>query len=251
MKKRILFLVCLLPLSLFAQKKSRLQSILVAYPFSWDFSVQDPDDGKKFRNITTVYSAFDVQAVVSRPGKMTIETGYRFKQHWLTYTSRQIESSDWTETTHSIPIKWRFLEATNLPDRLNRFSFIMSAGFLLDIMGRYPGAATGKDAFGFTDVLGSALITSEFKPGDTDRVKYSVSLDIQGQINIRLTKQWYSSVGYGYTQGVQTLARGRYTYETTGAYGPPFFESGSMLHRGSYTYLKIGLGYRFLEKGQQ
>ncbi|MCY7330433.1 MAG: hypothetical protein LH618_17925 [Saprospiraceae bacterium] len=81
------------------------------------------------------------------------------------------------------------------------------------------------------------------------QVNFPFSKIFQFETGYRYKEHWLAYkimhiyIGYGYTQGTRTLAKGYYTIQT-----PTSTTKGSMITKGSYKYGMAGLRFTFSQK---
>lgn len=225
-----------------AQGKTGLQSVGASFLPSWDYSVQVPDMGKTFRfapQSATIGTEVALDFLLKNGWHFY--TGYRFKQHWLSFSYPYAQSSIWNENTHSIPVRLGLTRQLGNRKLLRRITVGASAGVLVDWVQHAAFVSGGTFAYSFPpDFISTA--TDDYSPKDINRVNMTLSPDVQGEIGIRLWAPLEICLGYGYTQGIRKLAIGTYRYSVTNA-GVTEVGTGKMFNRGSYRYLKMGLRY--------
>jgi hypothetical protein len=97
----------------------------------------------------------------------------------------------------------------------------------------------GSFTFNVNSPAGIYTYKEYYYPNEINQVKFSLSIDTYGQISYRLFKNVEVYMGYGYTQGFKTLAKGYYSIrDPTGKE-----TTGSMTNKGTYRYSILGIRY--------
>ncbi len=214
------------------------------YLATTDYSIQKPDGENSFKSLILGGSpSFEVQVNFPFSKLFQLETGYRYKEHWIAYKIPGLISpaATWIETTHSIPLRVGAVSTLGRSRLLRRFSFGLGGGVLLDIMQRSDGLPLiSGGQFQTSTSSGAYLVTSDYNSNEVNQVKAAVSFNGQGQLSYKIFKFIHISIGYGYTQGTRTLAKGYYIIQT-----PTSITKGSMTTKGTYKYTMLGLQFLF------
>ncbi len=217
-----------------------------------DYSIQKPDGLSSFKCSppgSVGDLSFEAQVALPFTRIFQIETGYRFKQHSVSFKNEYLLSSEWVETTHSVPLRVGVITKLKKQGFLNRLSIGFSCGALFDIMEQSESAPLliNGQQFQLTTSAGSYLMKSAYNPDEVNQVKASISFDGYMQISYRMFKIANIYFGYGYTQGTRTLAKGYYTIsEPTG-----ITRTGSMRTNGTYRYGMLGLRFLLQKKSRK
>lgn len=237
---RLIIFYFLLSTSAFGQKSNYRLGISFHYLSAIDYSVQSPDFGSKFKSTLRAYPSWEGQIAIPFTQFFRVETGYRFKQHTISYKNAYVRSGQWIETSHSFPIRVGLNTSLGHKNWIKKFTYSISSGFLFDIMQQSGGAPSiGSFTFNVNSPAGIYTYKEYYYPNEINQVKFSLSIDTYGQISYRLFKNVEVYMGYGYTQGFKTLAKGYYSIrDPTGKE-----TTGSMTNKGTYRYSILGIRY--------
>jgi hypothetical protein len=223
-------------------------SLSIQYLPSEDITILNPDIGNTYR---LKYKFGKTPVFEASLRKMSyknyiFEVGYRYKHHYLNYGDDDAGGSDWSEVSHSIPI--RVGKAYPIPQKFKFFrrcTLFGSVGGMFDIMSRNVGNPIVSDSGFplFNPTTGQAITYSTFfNPEEVNQVNFSASADLQGKVSVRLWDWLSLNIGGGYTQGTRELLRGRYRIAKVGPVTS--ITQGDIFMRGSYTYWVLGLQLR-------
>lgn len=235
---RSLVVLLFVPILLFGQNKKGKLDISAHYLSSKGISIQQPSSGKSYNISGRIGNpAFELQMNFPFLKSCHIETGYRLKQHYLTFGKDRFDSSEWIETTHSVPLRVSGVLNKKHSKPFRRLSLVGSGGILIDFMQQSSSKPLlVGSTFGFTDQSGTFSLASDYNENEVNQVKISMSLDAQFRVGYHLFKILDFYLGYGYTQGTRIIGKGNYSIST-----PTGTSTGSMKSRGSYRYLILGL----------
>ena len=244
--KPIVFFLLTFSTSLIGQNPNKYRlNIGGHYLATTDYSIQKPDGENSFKSLILGGSpSFEVQINFPFSKLFQFETGYRYKEHYIVYGITGFSSANWIETTHSIPLRIGAVSTLGRSRLLRRFSFGLGGGVLLDIMQRSDGVPLIYGGqFQIRTSSGTYLLKSDYDPNEVNQVKAAVSFNGQWQFSCKILKFMHIYIGYGYTHGTRTLAKGYYTIQT-----PTTTTKGSMATKGSYKYGMAGLRFTFSNK---
>lgn len=236
MKHFLLHTACLLfSFSAFSQKSLILSG---AYLPCKDYTVQTPNRGDAVVNTFGISSGFELQIGVPFRHGFRVETGYRMKQHWLTYNYNVGIISDLIQTTHSSPFRIGYERSLGTRKWLAPFSLSASTGVLVDMM-QVSSSSRTINRFQTVTNEGTFLSSNDIQ---TPNGLISASFDGYCQLNCTLFHSLQFFLGTGYTRGLKPLAEGTYFNhnESTGI----TTSTGYLLSRGSYRYILLGVRYR-------
>jgi hypothetical protein len=220
----------------------------VHYLSTIDYSIQKPDGESSFKCLTPAgagYRSFEIQFALPFTNLFQVETGYRFKQHPIAYKNKYLLSSQWVETTHSIPLRIGISSKFKRRRFLSRFSVGFSCGALVDIMQQSEGRPlVSTQQFQINTPAGAYIIKDDYKPNEVNQVKAAISFDGYMQISYQVFNGINIYFGYGYTQGTRTLAKGYYTIKEPNS----VTTKGSMMTNGTYRYAMLGFCFLFRNK---
>ena len=237
----IIFYLTVISSSMFGQTTKRPFTVSSEFLITRDFSVQSPDLQPSFRVLSSgVEPALGIMFEFPVKKNLWFGTGYRWKHHWITWTSAIFKSNLWVEEAHSLPLKLTWKKKFDNIPILNRFILDCSGGFLLNKM-VHPSVRGSNNVVIDTNDNIIYTIMDSYKHEDVNQVKASISLDGMAKIDYRLYKNLHLCLGYGYTQGFWSLAKG--SYRVTGPAG--FMDSGTIRNKGSYQYVVLGLRVAF------
>ncbi len=239
-KLSILILATTLTSSLFGQTIKRPFSVAAEFLITRDISVQSPDGGQSFQlRSSGIEPALGIMFEFPIKNNLWFGAGYRWKEHWITWASGLNKSNLRVETAHSLPLKISWRKDFGESRLFNRFSLDFNGGILINkmvhslIMDDYKVLEDGNGNIIYT-------FSETYKNKDVNQVNASISLDGMAKIDYRLYKKLHLYLGYGYTQGFWSLAKGSYNYTGLGG-----FDAGTMTNKGSYQYMVLGLRRAF------
>jgi hypothetical protein len=249
MRKQINILLFMVgTINLFGQTTKPKWSMNLLYLPSEDISIIEPDLGDPYRyNPDFANASFEVSFTALSRKYFIFETGYRYKQHWLSSGDGFIGSSSLERVSHSIPVRVGGLY--QIPQKyrfFRRFTLSCTIGQMLDILTNYGSGSRSRGLY--TDPASGQVVIYDaiYSGSTTNNTKFSMSTDIQGKVAFRMWKRWSLSIGRGYTSGDNELARGRYTVTYSGPVTA--VNSGNMYSNGRYSYWVLGLQYNFKGK---
>ena len=236
---RSLVVLLFVPTLLFGQNKKGKLDISAHYLSTKGISLQQPSSGKSYNISGRIGNpAFELQMNFPFLKSCHIETGYRLKQHYLTFGKDRFYSSEWIETTHSVPLKVSGVLNKKHSKPFRRLSLVGSGGILIDFMQQSSSKPLlVGSTVGFTDPSGT-FSSASYNENEVNQVKTSISLDAQFRAICHVFKFVDITLGYGYTQGTKVIGKGNYLIRTSSG-----TDTGSMKSRGSYRYLLLGLRF--------
>lgn len=241
-------LTCFLLLSapLFGQGLSKLNfSVGLARLNTQDYLIQSPQNQAPYKFLAPQdYHGLDLRVNIPLSRFFQVETGYRFKRHWVGAIFEQGAFFEWIESTHSIPVRPSLVLRLPNAGIFSRLSCSIGAGVLFDFMQQSEGKPLVMSDT--VSVIGGPtntwIMASTYKPEEINQVKASVSLNGQVVLSCKLLKFLSIDAGYGYVKGTKTLGKGHYTYRSLTS---TVLESGEMSTKGEYKYWMFGLSYLF------
>jgi hypothetical protein len=220
--------------------KFRIISITPEVLFTRDFTVQTSTDGSKTypRGLGDEASAGAIIRFKTK-NNLNFETGYRWKLHWSTSVlSPYFGYGIVIDESHSVPFRAIWEKRT----RNKRLGISASGGVLMSYMTHsYSGGGT--TTFSTTLPSGTYLSSITFKPSGTSTPRLVPFLDGVFRIDFRFLRHLDLTLGYGGSKGFLKLSDGQYS--VTGPSTSPSSIFGTLVNKGSYRYMMLGLGWIF------
>jgi hypothetical protein len=243
MRTYLFLLLNLLVSNVFCQKDNRQWhpiGLSGEYLLTSSKTIQTPIGGKQFICHDYAEGAFGLNIDLPINHRLKLETGYRWKQHWISLCSEFYGFGDWIETTHSIPMRIGIIEPLGQKRLLRKIFFYASGGVIFDFMAQSPSNPTVNNS---AVTVGPYTITETFKPEDLNNVNAGVSLDGRIKMGCQIFRGTQIFLGYGFLKGFRTLAKATYSISGNG-----IDIKGTTVNKGSYGYVLLDLRYEIKAK---
>jgi hypothetical protein len=222
-----------------AHKKNHILSITPEILLAQDFTVQTPALGSNKINSKPITElAYGVCIRFKTKNNLNFETGYRRKLHWSIFETKSpyLFSSSVMDESHSIP----FRAIWEKRSKKKRVGISASAGILASFM---THTYLANDAsYGIRYPTGTYFANVTYKSKGFSTPRFAPFLDGVLKMDCRIFRHLDLSLGYGGSKGFLNLSEGR--YNVTAPMPSPSF-SGTIVSKGSYHYLVVGLGWKF------
>lgn len=219
--------------------KFRIISITPEVLSTRDFTVQTSyaDGNKTYPRPLPEVSAGAIIRFKTK-NNLNFETGYRWKLHWS--TSELLPYFGYgtvIDESHSVPFRAIWEKRT----KNKRLGISASGGVLMSYMTHsYSGG--GNTTFSGMSSLGPYTSSITFKSSGSSTPRLVPFLDGVLRIDFRFLRHLDLTLGYGGSKGFLKLSDGQYS--VTGP-TPSSSSSGTLVNKGSYRYIMLGLGWIF------
>jgi hypothetical protein len=221
--------------------KFRIISITPEVLFTRDFTVQTSAiDGSKTypKGFGDEVSAGAIIRFKTK-NNLNFETGYRWKLHWS--TSELLPYFGYgivIDESHSVPFRAIWEKRT----KNKRLGISASGGVLMSYMTHsYSGGGT--TTLSGMSLSGPHTSSITFKPPGSSTPRLVPFLDGVFRVDFRFLRHWDLTLGYGGSKGFLNLSDGQYNVTSPTQSFPPL--SGTLVNKGSYRYIMLGLGWIF------